>query len=160
MAKRADKIIVNGLNRVHDLAARFHQPPEERRFRDRNRPQHSARSTALAGEANDVATDVEVGQHDVRRVGVVADRPENRVCDLALVGRARHAHLEDMQRLQTRPLRLRLRKVIGVGKGEADVRGHVLEQLHVPVVEGPLAIRLQREHGGDAIAAQHRHPDE
>ena len=30
----------------------------------------------------------------------------------------------------------------------------------MPVVEGVLAVRLQREHRGDPIAAEHRHPDE
>ena len=96
----------------------------------------------------------------MRRVGVVADRAENRIRDLALIGCAGHPHLEDVQRLKPRPLSLRFRKVVGVGEGQAHMRGDVLEQLHVPLVERPLAIRLQREHGGDAVATQYRHPHE
>ena len=64
-----------------------------------------------------------------------------------------------MERFETSPLGLRLGEVVGVGEGQADVRGHVLQQFDVPIVECALPVRLEGEHRGDPLAAQHRHPD-
>src|SRR5437870_3802667 len=86
--------------------------------------------------------------------------PSSRIADLAFVGCAGHAHLQYVKRLEPRALGLRFGEVVGVGEGQTDVRGHVLQQLHVPVVERGLVVRLQRKHGGDPVAAQDGHPDE
>jgi hypothetical protein len=54
---------------------------------------------------------------------------------------------------EPRPLSLRLCEVIRVGKRQADMSCDVLQKLHVPVVESVRVIRLQRQHGGDALSA-------
>ena len=135
-------------------------PAEEGRIGNRRRSDGDHLPAPLAGETGHVAGHVEVRQHHVRRVEVVAHDREDRVRDLVLVGRARDAHLEDVERFQPGSLSLRLREVVGVREGEAHVRGDVLEQLDVPIVESRLAIGLERKHGGDLLAAQHRNPDE
>ena len=65
-----------------------------------------------------------------------------------------------MQRLEAGALGLGLGEVVGVGQRQADVSGHVLQQLHVPLVKRALGVGLEREHGRDPFAAEHRHPHE
>ena len=77
------------------------------------------------------------------RAEIVGHHRENRFGELALIRCAGHAHLEDVKGFQARPLGLRLSEVIGVGEGQAYMRGHILQQLHVPVVECALRVGLQ-----------------
>ena len=102
---------------------------EERRSVDGDRADGSRLAAALACEAGHVAGDVQVGEHHVGRLEVLADDREDRLRDLALVRRPGDAQLQDVQRLQASALGLRLREVVGVRKGQAHVRGDVLQQL-------------------------------
>src|SRR5438132_507853 len=51
-------------------------------------------------------------------------------------------------------------EVGGGGEREADVGGHVLEQVNVPLVEGVRTVGLQGEQGGDLVAVPDRDPDD
>ena len=65
-----------------------------------------------------------------------------------------------MKGLEPGALGLRLGEMVGVGERQAHIGRHVLEQPDVPIVEGAVVVRLQREHGGDPISAEDRHPYE
>ena len=89
----------------------------------------------LGGEPGDEPRHVDVGEDHVGRAEIVAEDGEHGVRQLALVRRAGHAHLQDVQGLEPRPLRLRLHEVVGIGEREADVRRDVLQQPDVRLLE-------------------------
>ena len=134
------------------------QPPEERSVLDRDRPDRGRRLGGRACESRHLSRDVDVGEHHVRRLEVLAGDREHGLRELALVRRPGDAQLEEVQGLEPRPLGLRLGEVVGIGQRKAHVGRNVLEKLHVPVVERVLGVGLQRQHGRDAVAAQDRHP--
>ncbi len=85
LADRSFEVVGDRLHGIQGFVACGHQAPEQRRLRDRHRADHSAPAASCAGEPHDVARRVEVHQHDVRRIGVVADGAEHSVGDLAFV---------------------------------------------------------------------------
>ena len=127
---------------------------------DRDRSDRGRRLAGGPRKSCDQARHVDIRQHHVGRSEVVGDRREQCLRELALVGRAGDTHLEHVERFEAGALGLGLREVVGVGQRQADVGGHILQQLHVPLVKRAFRVGLEREHRRDPFAAQHRHPHE
>ena len=147
-------------HRVDDVVAALDHAPEEGRAVDRDRSDWRHILVVATGEPGDQAGDVDVSEDHVGGPEVGADHGADGLRKLALVRRSGNTHLQEVEGLEAGALGLRLRKVVRVGEGEADVRRDVLQQLHMPLIEGVLRIRLDRQHGGDLITADHGHPDE
>ena len=147
-------------HRVQHLVAPLDHAAEKGSVFDRHRADRGRRLAGRARETRDEARHVDICEHRVRRSHVVGDHREHRLRKLALVGRARDAHLEHVQGFEACALGLGLGEVVGVGQRQADVSGHVLQQRHVPFVKRAFGVGLEREHGRDPLAAEHRHPHE